>query len=132
MSYLERLRQLEREKAAPPSPERWLIAFREVAAITTGISADDIRFLPLMSLIDQCEAQYTQQDWPGFQRTAKLTQQVAMLVLGTRVQWRSMAEVKTGSVGCLIYDDRGHVWVGIESGLVRLDLLITAPESASQ
>jgi hypothetical protein len=115
--------------AVPFTAAHWLIAFREVAAITTDISAHDIRFVPLMSLIDQCEAEYMQQDWPRFQRTAKLTQQVAMLPIGTRVQWRSMAEVKTGSVGCLVYDDRGHVWVGGKSGMVRLELLMTAEGS---
>lgn len=125
MSYLERLRQIELERAAPPSPERWLATFQEIAALTNGLTVHDIRFLPLMSLIDACEAHYVRDDWSAFQQSGSVARQVAQLSLGTLVRWQSTNGMQQGTVEALMCDERGHVWVVTEFGLFRLELLLT-------
>lgn len=122
MSYLERLRQLEREKTVPPTAERWLAAFRKVAGLTAGIRATDIRFVPLMRHLDACDAAYQQGAWLAFQRHANLAEQVTRLALGIVVQWQSIKGLRQATVTDLIHDT-GTTWVAVEGGLVRIDLL---------
>ncbi len=48
----------------------WLAAWRELAAITDGITADDSRFQPVMSTLEQCDTAFLANDWPAFQQAA--------------------------------------------------------------
>ncbi len=48
--------------------EAWLAAWRELAAITNGITADDLRFQPVMTALEQCDTAYLAGDWPAFQQ----------------------------------------------------------------
>ena len=55
--------------------EAWLTAWRELAAITGGITADDSRFQPVMAALEQCDTAYLAGDWPAFQQAAQQVRQ---------------------------------------------------------
>ncbi len=46
----------------------WLAAWRELAAITDGITADDSRFQLVMATLKQCDIAFLANDWPAFQQ----------------------------------------------------------------
>lgn len=56
--------------------EAWLATWRELAAITDGITADDPRFQPVMAALEQCDTAYLAGDWPAFQRAALQVREV--------------------------------------------------------
>ncbi len=57
--------------------EAWLAAWRELAAVTNGVTADDSRVQPVMTALEQCDTAYLAGDWPGFQRAAQQVRQAA-------------------------------------------------------
>ncbi len=51
----------------PANPD-WLAEWRTLARITNGIRADDSRFQPVMTALEQCDTAYLAGDWPAFQQ----------------------------------------------------------------
>ncbi len=49
----------------------WLGAWRELAQITLGITEEDRRLGTIMTLLDQCDAAFEQDNWTVFQQTAE-------------------------------------------------------------
>jgi len=62
----------------------WLAAWRELAAVTNGVTADDSRFQPVMTALEQCDTAYLAGDWPGFQQAAQQVRQA--------VEWGSAGQ----------------------------------------
>ena len=56
-----------RQEAAKPD---WLAAWRELARITAGMTAEDQRFQPVMAALEQCDTTFLAGDWPAFQWAA--------------------------------------------------------------
>ena len=48
----------------------WLPAWRELAELTSGLTADDTRLPLVIAALDACDDAYLSGDWDGFQRTA--------------------------------------------------------------
>ena len=59
---------LERFKVNEP---HWLAAWREVAALTHGITDRDPRFFPVMAALNRCDDAFQKGDWPAFQQAAE-------------------------------------------------------------
>ena len=49
------------------TPQDWLTAWREVAAISSGLTAEDIRLPFVMAALGVCDAAFIADDWPAFQ-----------------------------------------------------------------
>lgn len=104
----------------------WLSAFREIAAAVEGITGDDLRFHPLLHIIDACEQALRDNDWMQFEQHAAVTRQVVRLTFGAPVRWESNEGVQQGCLEDLVIDDDdGHLWVAVPSGWVRFDRLTT-------
>jgi hypothetical protein len=74
MTYIEMLKQLEAGDRAGGRNSRsnfaeWDAAYRELAAITYGITRDDARFQPVDSALDSCDRAWIARDWMAFQRS---------------------------------------------------------------
>ncbi len=48
----------------------WEAAWRELVAITDGITEDDSRVKPIMVAVEQCDAARRAGDWPAFRQAA--------------------------------------------------------------
>ena len=57
----------------------WLPAWRELAALTAGLTADDPRLPVVMAALNVCDDAYLAGNWGGFQEAAE---QVKQLVKG--------------------------------------------------
>ncbi len=55
--------------------EAWLAAWRELAAVTNCVTADDSRLQPVMAALEQCDTAYLAGDWPGFQQAVQQVRQ---------------------------------------------------------
>ena len=85
MSFLDTMREIletegllkhDTQKTRPlSSTEAWLAAWRELAAITDGLTVHDPRFRPIMVALEQCDTAYLAGDWPGFQQAAQQVRQ---------------------------------------------------------
>lgn len=112
-----------RVRRLPLMPESWLRAFREIAAAVEGITADDLRFDPLMQIIDRLEQSFADKDWLRLEQLTDVGRQVARLNFGTAVGWESSSGIQEGCVSDLTTDEDGHLWIGVPSGWVRFDRL---------
>jgi len=58
---------------APRQPEKpdWYNAWRELAALTDGITDQDPRFSRVMAGLDQCDNAFRKGNWPAFQQAAE-------------------------------------------------------------
>ena len=52
----------------------WLTAWRGLAAITDGITKDDLRFEPVLAALATCDQAFLANDWAEFQRAAASVQ----------------------------------------------------------
>jgi hypothetical protein len=48
----------------------WLPAWRELAALTSGITADDLRLPIVMAALNACDDAYLSGDWMAFRQSA--------------------------------------------------------------
>jgi hypothetical protein len=83
MSYLDTIRRLgqKSETALEGSTHpHWLTAWREIAALTVGITQDDHRFALIVKALDSCDEAYLAGEWSRFQQAAE---QVKSLVAGS-------------------------------------------------
>jgi hypothetical protein len=60
-----------------PTPD-WLTAWRELAAMTNGITRDDPRFQPVLEALNRCDDAYLAGDWPAFRLGAEEVRGTAM------------------------------------------------------
>ena len=92
-NYLDKLRRFEKnetkvERHPAPAPTLpaftgegvnakpdWLAAWRDVAQITSGLTAEDPRLQPVLAGLSACDRAFEGGDWDAFQtaRTALLT-----------------------------------------------------------
>lgn len=54
----------------------WLVAWRELAKLTDGITKDCPRFGTVMAILDQCDIAFLSNDWPAYQRAAMQVRRV--------------------------------------------------------
>ncbi len=73
-----------RVRLAEPVGPDWLAEWRTLARITNGIRADDPRFQPAMTALEQCDRAYLAGDWPAFQQAAQQVRQA--------VEWGSAGQ----------------------------------------
>ncbi len=52
----------------------WLVAWRELAALTSGIIAEDPRLPIVMAALNECDNAFQRGDWLAFQRAAEQVQ----------------------------------------------------------
>ena len=84
MSFLDTMREIletegllkhDTQKAARTQPradiEAWQAAWRELAAITDGIRADDPRFQLVMATLKQCDIAFLANNWLVFRQAAQ-------------------------------------------------------------
>jgi hypothetical protein len=48
----------------------WLAAWRKVAALTSGLTADDPRLPIVMAILNECDNAFLRGDWSAFERAA--------------------------------------------------------------
>jgi hypothetical protein len=70
MDYLGIIKKIEQE-SRPETPKDWLSVWRELAAVTNGITRDDPRFEPVLAALNRCDEQFLANDWAGFQQAAE-------------------------------------------------------------
>ena len=58
-------------RMVPRTKPDWFQAWRELAALTYGITDQDPRFSPVMATLDQCDNAFLKGDWPAFQQAAE-------------------------------------------------------------
>jgi hypothetical protein len=68
MDYLQKLKKLEDE--TPKTNKEWLTAWRELAQVTNGMTADDPRFESVMCWLNVCDVAFSIDSWPRFQEAA--------------------------------------------------------------
>lgn len=80
MSFLEIMRDVLKSEGLGETEVMpsllWLSAWRDLAALTCGIAADDPRFDRLMQAIDSCDHAYLANDWIAFQRAGLTVRQL--------------------------------------------------------
>jgi|GEM_PF-4869652 len=54
----------------PPTPEKWVESWRELASVTNGIMKGDPQFNLIMRLLEVCDKHFSEGDWTGFQAVA--------------------------------------------------------------
>ncbi len=68
------------ERPAGPPTRRtgavWLVAWRELATITDGITKDDPRFQSVMAALDVCDEAYLAGDWVAFEGRVKVVREL--------------------------------------------------------
>jgi light-regulated signal transduction histidine kinase (bacteriophytochrome) len=75
MNYLEKLKQLESDDAKTNAD--WLTAWRELAAVTYGITDEDPRFEPVLRWLNACDVAFALDSWAGFYEAAEAVKRVA-------------------------------------------------------
>lgn len=73
--YLDKAKKVEAE--APRTNKDWLTAWRELAVITYGITAEDPRYEPVMRWLNVCDAAFGLDSWTAFQEAAEEVKRVA-------------------------------------------------------
>jgi len=87
MSYLELISKLRQGKPSQrnlrPTPQLggtesqpWLKAWRELAALTYGITGNDPRFQSIMNAINACDEAYLANNWSAFQQARVMVEQM--------------------------------------------------------
>ena len=46
----------------------WLMAWRELAEVTSGLTAEDPRLTPVLEALDGCDAAFIADDWEAFEQ----------------------------------------------------------------
>jgi hypothetical protein len=49
----------------------WLVAWRELAVLTSGITTDDPRLPSTMNALNECDNAFQKGDWLAFERAAE-------------------------------------------------------------
>ncbi len=80
MNYIEKLKHLECQETATspthkPSHIEWLMSWRELATLTSGITQDDPRLQPIMEALNACDTAYIANDWAAFQQAGLTVRQ---------------------------------------------------------
>jgi hypothetical protein len=79
MNFPETMRGLLRKEglALPSDPKRpdWMTGWREVVALTQGVTAEDPRQPAILDAIKQCNTAFEAGDWPAFQRASAAVRQ---------------------------------------------------------
>jgi hypothetical protein len=68
MNELVKLAKEHLGKSARPS---WLTAWRELAEITSGLTAEDARLQPVLAALDVCDTAFELDDWAAFQEARR-------------------------------------------------------------
>jgi len=80
MSFLEIMREVLKSEGSVvkeiTARTPWLSAWRELAALTFGITRDDPRFHRVMQALDCCDNAYLANDWVAFQRAGLTVRQL--------------------------------------------------------
>jgi len=63
-------------RRANKAAKDWLAGWREVAEITSGITAESDRFSSVMEAVAECDRAFEQDDWPAFEQVALRLKQV--------------------------------------------------------
>ena len=58
-----------REASTPSTQQDWLTAWREVAAISSGLTAEDPRLPSVMAALGVCDAAFIAGNWATFQES---------------------------------------------------------------
>jgi len=64
MDYLEKIKQIEQE--TPKPNVNWLIAWRELAQMTLGLTEEDPRFESVMRWLNACDVVFSLGSWQTF------------------------------------------------------------------
>lgn len=70
LSLVERALQLINTPSQMVSPFQWLQGFRDLAAITHGVTQDDPQFPGIMEAVAACDAAFEVDDWEAFCKAA--------------------------------------------------------------
>jgi len=75
MDYLQKIKKIEDE--ASKTNADWLREWRELAACTYGITAEDPRFEPVIRWLDACDVAFSLDSWETFQEAAAEVKRIA-------------------------------------------------------
>jgi hypothetical protein len=75
MDYLQKIQALEGE--TPKTHKDWLAAWRELAQITYGITAEDSRFERVMMWMNVADEAFKIDSWGTFQEAAAEVKRIA-------------------------------------------------------
>ncbi len=70
---------------ADPRPISWLTAWREVVALTRGITIADPRMPAIMEALKRCDAAFEADRWAAFERATAVLRQAVKGSLGGKV-----------------------------------------------
>lgn len=75
MDYLDIIKKIERE-TGPKNSQEWLVVWRELAEVTSGITKDDPRLERIMRWLNVCDTAFTLGSWPGFCEAAEQVREI--------------------------------------------------------
>ena len=82
--WLERFRTVKGKTWLEDPPERkpssesvpdWETEWQALAKVTSGITHDDPRFMPVLDALEECDRAFEQGDWIQFRQAAETVQQ---------------------------------------------------------
>ena len=68
---------LDREAKARTVQPQWVVAWRNLAQLTDGITKDDPRFLSVCDALEKCDRAFEQDKWTVFQQEAESVKRLA-------------------------------------------------------
>ena len=75
MDYLEIIKRIEQE-TGPKNSQEWLAVWRELAVVSSGLTADDLRLEAVLRWLGVCDVAFSLDSWPSFCEAAEQVREI--------------------------------------------------------